>query len=202
MGTTQKDNGKRVRILDAAVVEIANNGYHQTTVAKIARRAGVADGTIYLYFKGKEDILCAVFDRAMDRFISEGVLEMGDTGDAKSRLREIVRLHLEQVGQDHDLAVILQIELRHNVEFMDLFSRSRLRDYLEIISGVVMQGQNEGAFRPEMDPVLTAKMVFGVLDQMTTDWVLSQRNTRLASRAGEVADFLLGALQIRGPELP
>jgi TetR/AcrR family fatty acid metabolism transcriptional regulator len=200
--TAKPDVGKRVRILDAAVVEIANNGYHQTTVAKIARRAGVADGTIYLYFKGKGDILCAVFDRAMDRFISEGVLEMGDLGDAKSRLREIIRLHLEQVGQDHDLALILQIELRHNVGFMELFSRSRLRDYLEILSGVVIQGQNEGLFRPEMDPVLTAKMIFGVLDQMTTDWVLSQRNTRLASRAGEVADFLLGAIQIRGPELP
>jgi TetR/AcrR family fatty acid metabolism transcriptional regulator len=198
----KKDNGKRVRILDAAVVEIANNGYHQTTVAKIARRAGVADGTIYLYFKGKEDILYAVFERAMDRFISEGVLEMGGSCDAIGRLREIVRLHLEQVGQDHDLALILQIELRHSVDFMNLFSRSRLRDYLEIISGVVIQGQNEGVFRPEMDPVLTAKMVFGVLDQMSTDWVLSQRNTRLATRAGEVADFLLGALRLRSPEAP
>ena len=191
----QKDNGKHALILDAAIVEIAQSGYHRTTVAKIARRAGVADGTIYLYFKGKEDVLVAVFDRAMDRFISQGILEMGTDDSAVDRLRDIVRLHLEQVGEDHDLAVILQVELRHSLTFLDIFSRTRLRDYLEIIGGVIVQGQNEGVFRADLDPVVAARMVFGVLDQMTTDWVLSQRNTRLAGRADETADFVVNALR-------
>ena len=193
----RKDSGKHAQILDAAIVEIARNGYHRTTVAKIARRAGVADGTIYLYFKGKEDVLVAVFDRAMDRFISQGILELGSGDDAVSRLRDIVRLHLEQVGEDHDLAVILQVELRHSLNFLDIFSRTRLRDYLEIITGVVVQGQNEGVFRKELDPQLASRMIFGVLDQMATDWVLSQKNVRLAGRAEEAAEFVVSAVRGR-----
>ena len=192
---TQRENDKHARILDAATVEIATSGYHNTTVARIARRAGVADGTIYLYFKSKEDMLVAVFERAMDRFISQGILEMGTGDDAVTRIGDIVRLHLEQVGQDRDLAVILQVELRHSLKFLDAFSRSRLRDYLEIITGVVVQGQREGVFRPGLDPLLAARMIFGVLDQMATDWVLSRRDTPLADRAEEVAAFVLGALR-------
>ncbi len=193
--SARRDNGKHAQILDAAIVEIAQNGYHRTTVARIARRAGVADGTIYLYFKGKEDVLVAVFDRAMDRFISQGILELGQGDDAVTRLRDIVRLHLEQVGEDHDLAVILQVELRHSLHFLDIFSRTRLRDYLEIITGVVVQGQNGGVFRQDLDPQLTARMIFGVLDQMATDWVLSQKNVRLAGRSDEAADFVINAIR-------
>lgn len=193
----RKDSGKHAQILDAAIVEIAHSGYHRTTVAKIARRAGVADGTIYLYFKGKEDVLVAVFDRAMDRFISQGILELGQGDDAETRLRDIVRLHLEQVGEDHDLAVILQVELRHSLNFLGIFSRTRLRDYLEIIAGVVVQGQNEGVFDTDLDPHLAARMIFGVLDQMATDWVLSQKNVRLAARAEAAAEFVVSAVRGR-----
>jgi len=182
---------KRERILQAAVVEMAQHGYHGTTVSRIARRAGVADGTIYLYFQNKEEILVSVFEQVMDRFLSQGLLELEPGTDAVTRLREIVRLHLEQLGEDHDLAVILQVELRHSRRFLDLFSRTRLHDYLVILAGVVEQGQREGAFWSELDPMLTAKLIFGVLDQTATDWVLSRRNVRLSSRADEVTAFIL-----------
>lgn len=177
------------------MVELARGGYFGTTVSRIARRAGVADGTIYLYFENKEAILVAVFDRAMDRFLSEGILELGTETDARARLEEIVRLHLELVGQDHDMAVILQIELRHSLRFMDLFSRTRLREYLEIIAGVVAQGQREGVFRSDLDPMFAAKMVFGALDQVATDWILADDNSRLSAKAGQVWGFLKQGLE-------
>lgn len=190
----RRKDDKRTRILDAAVVEIARAGFYGTTVAKIARRAGVADGTIYLYFKNKEAILVGVFDRAMDRFIGGGILELGAGDDARELLREIVRLHLELVGQDHDLAVILQVELRHSLQFMNLFSRTRLREYLEIIAGVLEQGKREGAFRGDIDSMFAAKMVFGALDQVATDWILADDNSRLSARAEAVYDHLSRAL--------
>jgi TetR/AcrR family fatty acid metabolism transcriptional regulator len=191
-----RDNGrKRERILDAAVVEIAQHGYYQTTVAMIARRAGVADGTIYLYFRSKEQILVSVFDRAMDRFIDEGRRQVEQKEDARAKLRHIVELHLDLVGRDRDLAVIFQVELRHSLHFLSLFSNRRIRQYLEIIAGVVAEGQRSGVFRPGPDPLLTAKAVFGVLDEMATDWILSSRNSRLASKAAAVTDLLLTGLR-------
>ncbi len=190
----RRTDDKRTRILDAAVVEIARAGFYGTTVSKIARRAGVADGTIYLYFENKEAILVGVFDRAMDRFIGGGVLELGSGGDASTLLKEIVQLHLELVGEDHDMAVILQVELRHSLHFMNLFSRTRLREYLEIIAGVVVQGQREGVFRADLEPMFSAKMVFGALDQVATDWILADDNSRLSARAEDVFHFLERAL--------
>ena len=185
---------KRERILDAAVLEIARSGYSQTTVSAIARRAGVADGTIYLYFKNKEDILISIFDRAMQRFIGEGRDRLEQTSDAEAKLRGLVELHLSIMGRDRDLAVIFQVELRHSLHFLDIFSRSRMREYLTIIAAIVDQGRREGRFRDATDPMLAAKAIFGILDEMTTDWILSSRNTRLESRAEPVSAFILEGL--------
>jgi TetR/AcrR family fatty acid metabolism transcriptional regulator len=186
---------KREVILDAAVVEIASHGYYQTTVAMIAKRAGVADGTIYLYFANKEEILFSLFDRAMDRFIALGRSELAKVGDAESRLRQIVELHLSLVGRDRDLAIITQVELRHSIHFMDQFSRTKVAEYLGVLTEVVAQGQREGAFRADLDPVFAAKAIFGVLDEMATDWVLSRRNTRLENKAPDVTAFVLNGLR-------
>jgi TetR/AcrR family fatty acid metabolism transcriptional regulator len=186
---------KREAILDAAVVEIAQRGYYQTTVAMIARRAGVADGTIYLYFGNKDEILFSLFDRAMDRFIELGAGELAAAGNAEEKLRSIVNLHLSLVGQDRDLAIITQIELRHSIHFMDQFSRSKVADYLAVLAEVVDQGRRAGVFRADIDPIFAAKAIFGVLDEMATDWVLSRRNTRLENKAAEVVAFLQGGLR-------
>ena len=188
----QRREEKREKILDAASVEIARRGYFGTTVSAIARRAGVADGTIYLYFKNKESILVSIFERAMQRIIDEARPIVDDRAlSAPEKLRRLVELHLSLVGMDRDMAVVLQVELRHSLHFLELFSRSRLREYLGLITLVVQQGAQEGTFRSDVDPVFTAKAVFGLVDEMATDWVLSKKNTKLVARAAAVSDLLL-----------
>jgi TetR/AcrR family fatty acid metabolism transcriptional regulator len=195
LSTAQKE-AKRERILDAAVLEIARHGYYGTTVSTIARRAGVADGTIYLYFKNKEDVLVSIFERAMGRFNEEAqrIVEDGDAG-AEDKLRRIVALHLSLLGEDRDLAVIFQVEFRHTLHILERLSRSRIREYLALIAGVVEQGKDEGVFKGDLDALFAAKVVFGTLDEMATDWVLSKKNIRLASRSDPVSDLLLGGLR-------
>jgi TetR/AcrR family fatty acid metabolism transcriptional regulator len=133
--------------LDAAVVEIAGHGYHRTTVSAIARRAGVADGTIYLYFKSKEDVLVSIFERAMQRFNEEAqrIVDEG-AGDPEKALRRIVALHLALLGEDRDLAVIFQVEFRHTLHVLELFSRSGIREYLALIARVVEEGKGKGVW--------------------------------------------------------
>ena len=191
-----RKEAKRGRILDAAVREIAGRGYHRTTVSDIASRAGVADGTIYLYFKGKEDILVSVFERAMQRFNEEArrIVEDG-AGDPENTLRRIVALHLDLLGEDRDLAVIFQVEFRHTLHVLELLSRSRMRDYLALIAQVVEEGKAAGVFKADVDAMFVAKAAFGILDEMATDWVLSRKNIRLASRSDPVCDLLLGGLR-------
>ncbi len=186
---------KRQRILDAAVLEIARRGYYGTRVAMIAGRAGVADGTIYLYFKNKEDILINVFERAMGRFIDEARHIVEDTAGAEEKLRRFITLHLTLLGEDRDLAVIFQVEFRHTLHVLELLSRSRIQEYLGLIARIVDQGKREGIFRATLNSLFTAKVVFGILDEMATDWVLSKKNTRMAARAEPVTDFILDGLR-------
>jgi TetR/AcrR family fatty acid metabolism transcriptional regulator len=186
---------KKEAILDAATVEIAAHGYHGTTVAMIARRAGVADGTIYLYFENKEQILVSLFERAMDRFTAQGARELSGLPGPRERLARIVELHLELVGADRDLAIITQVELRHSLHFLDQLSRDRVGGYLQAIAAVIVEGQQAGLWRRDLDAVFLAKAVFGVLDEMATDWVLSRRNTRLQARAESVFAFVAASLR-------
>ncbi len=199
MMARRSSEDKKERILDAATVEIARRGYHQTSVAVIARRAGVADGTIYLYFKNKEEILVSLFTRALGRFIAQGKDKLAGLPDAVAKLRAIVDLHLTLVGQDRDLAIITQVELRHSLHFLEELSRAQVGEYLGVIAGVVAEGAASGLFRRDLDPMLAAKAVFGVLDEMATDWVLSRRNTRLEAKAPEVAALVLGMVGANGP---
>ena len=183
---------KREKILDAASVEIAHSGYYGTTVSAIAKRAGVADGTIYLYFKNKESVLVSIFERAMQRIIDEARPIVADRDlSAQDKLRRLVELHLSLVGMDRDMAVVLQVELRHSLHFLELFSRSRIREYLGLIAEVVEQGKREGTIREGADPLFTAKAVFGLVDEMATDWVLSKKNTKLVACSEAVSELLL-----------
>lgn len=195
MSDTRRE-AKRQRILDAAIVEIARHGYYGTTVATIAGRAGVADGTIYLYFKSKEAILVSIFERAMRRFIDEAQGIVQETqADAEQKLCRLIELHLTLLGEDRDVAVIFQVEFRHTLHILEQLSRGGIRDYLSLIAGVIEQGKRERVFRADADPLFTAKVVFGVLDEMATDWVLSRKNVRLAANARAASDVLLGGLR-------
>ena len=194
--TATRKEAKRQRILDAAIVEIARHGYYGTTVATIAGRAGVADGTIYLYFKSKEAILVSIFERAMQRFIDEAQEIVADAeAGAEEKLRRLIELHLTLLGSDRDLAVIFQVEFRHTLHVLELLSRSRLQEYLALIARIVDEGKRDGAFRDTVDALFAAKIVFGVLDEMATDWVLARKNTRMAARVAPAYDLILGGLR-------
>src|SRR5688572_28878458 len=99
---------KREAILRAAIKVFAGKGYFNSKVSDIAKEAGIADGTVYLYFKSKDDILHSFFDRAMAEFIAEGKKQLAELESPAEKLRRIAELHLERLGADRDLAIVFQ----------------------------------------------------------------------------------------------
>lgn len=186
---------KRDAILRAATRVFARRGFFGAQVADIAREAGVAAGTVYLYFHGKDDLLVSLFERAMTDAIAEarGVVEGATT--AAERLQQIARLHLERIGRDRDLAIVFQVELRQSTKFMERFSSTQLREYLGIIRDVIAGGQRTGGFRRDLNPTVTAKILFGALDEMATNWILSRRRYSLAAQADIVVDLFLNGVR-------
>jgi len=185
---------KRDAILRAAVKVFARHGYFQSQVADVARVAGVAAGTVYLYFRSKDDLLVSIFDRTMKDAIEEGRAALADVPDPTERLRRIARLHLERLGRDRDLAVVVQVELRQSIKFMERFSSTHLQDYLNIIRRTIADGQAAGVFRADVNANTAAKVFFGALDEMATNWMLSRRKYSLAGDADAVVDLIVGGL--------
>ncbi|NNE98549.1 MAG: TetR/AcrR family transcriptional regulator [Pyrinomonadaceae bacterium] len=185
---------KREAILRSAIKVFARKGYFNSKVADIAGKAKIADGTVYLYFKGKEDILHSIFDRTMSEFISQGNREIEDITKADEKLRRIAELHLEKLGADQDLAVVFQVQLRGSIKFMREFSAAGFAEYLDIIHQTIKEGQNQGVFRKDLNPLLCAKLFFGAIDEMVTNWILSNKRYDLAPLAGEVVKVLYGGI--------
>lgn len=185
---------KRDAILRAAIDTFAARGFFNAQVADVARAAGVAAGTVYLYFRGKDDLLISIFDRTMKEAIAAGRESVHRQRDPVERLREIARLHLGRMGHDRALAVVFQVELRQSTKFMERFSATHLREYLGVIRDVIADGQARGAFRRDVNPTLAAKLLFGALDEMATNWILSRRRYALASEANAIVDLFVGGL--------
>ncbi len=135
---------KRDLILRAAVRVFAERGFFGAQVADVARVAGVAAGTVYLYFHGKDDLLVSIFERVMTDAIAEARVVVSTTVDPVDRLRQIARLHLDRLGRDRNLAVVFQVELRQSTKFMEQFSTTRLREYLGLIRDAIGDGQAAG----------------------------------------------------------
>ena len=118
----RKSNGKYEAILRAAIKVFAGSGFFNSKVADVAREAGVADGTVYLYFKNKDDILVSIFNHYMEKALAAGKASLAKTDDPVEKLRRIVHVHLEGLGRDRNLAVVFQVELRSSSKFMEQFS--------------------------------------------------------------------------------
>ena len=185
---------KRHRILRAAIDVFAQNGYFNAKVSEIAKAAGVADGTIYLYFDGKEDLLTTIFREHTRSYLQSLERDMAPVRRAEDRIRIAIRHHLETLGRDRSLAIVAQVELRHSLKFMSLLSQQEVADYLNIIRKIVEYGQAEGVFRRTLHPQLVAKSVFGILDEMVTSWILSEKEQNLADQSEQIADFVLTGL--------
>jgi len=188
---------KREAILRAAISVFARKGYFNSKVSDIAGEAGIADGTVYLYFKSKDEILHSIFDRAMAEFIAEGRSEIEEIEDPVGRLRRIAELHLERLGADRDLAVVFQVELRGSTKHMQEFSAAGFAEYLDIIRKTIADGQRAGTLRSDVKPIVAAKILYGSLDEMVTNWVLSKKAYPLAPMAGEVLNIFLGGLSTK-----
>ncbi|PYQ02184.1 MAG: TetR family transcriptional regulator [Acidobacteria bacterium] len=190
----RRSDDKRSRILQAAVKVFARRGYFAARVADVARRAGVADGTIYLYFRNKEDILVSLFDEVMSEHLEGKRREVEPGSDAPARLRAVAERHLGLLGRNRDLAVVFQVELRQSTKFMERFTASWLQDYFALIAEIIEQGQREGTLRADLPVKVATKAFFGVLDEMVTSWILSRKQYDLVALAGPVVDlFLRGA---------
>ena len=186
-----RDPEKPQQIIDAAIRVFARHGYYNSRVSDIAKEAGVASGTIYLYFKTKDDILVTLFREKMAEwvaFLREAITHLPD---APAKLRRLVALHLRMLEENPDLAEVVQVELRQGQKFFRGASAHEITAYFALIGSVLEEGMAAGLIRSDLSVKLATKTLFGAMDQVATSWVLGKRRYRLSDTADALADIFL-----------
>ena len=191
----KRNKPKYKQIIDAAVIAIAENGYHQAQVSKIAKQAGVADGTIYLYFKNKEDILLSVFQEKMGVFVDnlQDIIKNGSSSSEK--LAQMIENHFKVLSDDRHLATVTQLELRQSNKEVRLKINAILKEYLKLLDEILIEGMLSGEFNPTMDVRLARQMVFGTIDEITTTWVMNEYRYDLLALSSKVTQLVLNGLK-------
>ncbi|WP_026690593.1 TetR/AcrR family transcriptional regulator [Alteribacter aurantiacus] len=191
----KKKGQKFDQIINAAVKVIAENGYHHSQVSKIAREAGVADGTIYLYFKNKEDILISLFEEKMGNFVHLIQERLATETSVEEKLKILIEMHLKQLEADYDLAIVTQLELRQS----NLALRSRineiLKGYLGLIDSILVEGMEKGFFSQELDRRMARQVIFGAIDEVVTNWVMKDHKYELVPLAESLNQMLMSGLR-------
>lgn len=191
MARSKADPGKRDRILDAAIRVFAEKGYAGARVADVARAAGVADGTIYLYFDSKDALLIAIFEEKMERIITVAEAELTTMDDPVERLGYFIRHHIEAVDANPDLAEVMLVELRFSDKFLKEYEPALLWRYMTLLSGIISSGQKSGHFRPDIPAGVAAGAIFGALDEVSLHRTLARRRrTELKSDSTATAEAI------------
>ncbi|MEK6778171.1 MAG: TetR/AcrR family transcriptional regulator [Candidatus Deferrimicrobiota bacterium] len=166
---------KRDRILRAAVRIFSQKGYFNSRISEIARLAGVADGTIYLYFKNKDDLLISLFEEKMGEVVSDVRVRVAEGGDAFSRLQIFIRNHMDLLVREAGLIEVIQVELRQSNKFMKEYVPVKFLEYLDVLGEILEAGKREGVIRPDLNVTLARRAIFGALDEISLAYVLSRK---------------------------
>jgi TetR/AcrR family fatty acid metabolism transcriptional regulator len=182
---------KYQRILDAAVEVIAERGYFNSPVNAIAKRAGVADGTVYLYFKSKDDVLRTAIDTTFARFYKQVEERFETLKDPREQLEYIAEVHLESHTVNRSMAILMQTEVRQSAKFISEFSHHHLVKYIQVVREVVRRGQQDGIFRRDVSDGVVAHCMFGAIDELLSSAVFTGRTYDPKDTARQVMDVLL-----------
>jgi len=192
-------NDRKLQIIEAAIKIFAHKGFYNSKVSDVAREAGVADGTIYLYFKNKDDILISLFETKMEEFLHRFHTVIDNKANSRKKLKLFIELYFKLIEEDQNLAEVFQVELRQSSKFLKDYHNQKFIDFLNIIGQIIKEGQQKGDFRPDFRINTMKIAIFGALDELARQWILSEDpKFNLRDAAFEMTQtFIAGLITIK-----
>ncbi len=192
------DTIKRTKILQSAIKVFAQEGFFNAKVEQIAKLAGVATGTTYLYFENKDDILISIFEEEMIPIIESMRIALSKKNTAREKITEIIFNHLQMIQEKPDMAQLLEIELRQSSRFIHGYQGTKFKEYLDIMASALAEGQENGEFRDDINPTIFKEIMFGALDQIAINWTLSKsKKIDLKLSAIQISEVILSGISIK-----
>jgi len=200
MPMKNKNGEKYYRIINAATKVFAKKGFFHAKVSDIAKEAQVADGTIYLYFDNKDDILISLFEEQMTVVLENMMEQLSQEEDVVRKIEKFALTHLKLIELNKNMAEIIQVELRQSTKFMKEYKNEKFLQYLNLIAEIIREGQVKGVFKKEVIPGIAKRAFFGALDEMSRFWVLStHKKYDIETAAKQISAYFLHGL-IENPE--
>ena len=189
-------NDKYHLILEAAVKVFAEQGFSQSTISQIAREAGVADGTIYLYFKNKDDILVQFFTYKTRQVFARFKEEVDKADNTMDKLKNLIHRHLEEFQNDRNMAVVYRAETHQNSRLAEAQIKEMSNMYLDIVSEIVEQGQEEGVIRRDLYLSLVKRFILGGVDEVINTWIHADGKYDLVTMADPLVDLFIRGIGV------
>ena len=188
---------KKELIINAAIKVFADKGFYTANVADVAKEAGVADGTIYLYFKNKDDLLISLFETKMEEILKRFSSLITSNGNAEKKLHKFIHLYFQIIEEDKNLAEVFQVELRQSGKFLKDYHNQNFIDFLNLIGDIIHQGQLDGRFKPDISIHTMKLIIFGALDELARQWILADdHQVDLKITANETSEILIRSLLV------
>jgi TetR/AcrR family fatty acid metabolism transcriptional regulator len=188
---------KYQRIIHAAIKVFSQKGFFHAKVADVAKAADVADGTIYLYFKNKDDLLISIFEHSMDYFIQQANTDLAKATDPEDKLTRFISLHLNEVKKNPNLSQVLQVELRSSTKFMKEYKPEKFFQYTQIIEDIILEGQAAGVFNQTINAAMVKRSIFGAIDELALEWILTKKKRyELEDAAKQLSELLLNGIRV------
>jgi len=188
---------KKELIINAAIKVFADKGFYTANVADVAKEAGVADGTIYLYFKNKDDLLISLFETKMEEILKRFSSLITSIGNAKEKLHKFIHLYFQMIEEDQNLAGVFQVELRQSDKFLKDYHNQNFIDFLNLIGDIIHQGQVDGLFYPDISIHTMKLIIFGALDELARQWILTDEHQgNLKKTADETSNILIRSILV------
>ena len=188
----------RGEILSAAEKVFAAKGFFPTTMSDIARKAEFGTGTLYKYFKSKEELYFTLIDEKVEEINRLVKTELSQKDSAVERIKKVVRLQFEFIERNRDFFRIYVSERsRFEWTVKDDLGRGlheKMVSYIDILSEVIRQGIQKGEFR-SMDPKDLAHAFVGIVNSFVFEWLISREPYPLVSKLDTVLEIFFGGAQ-------
>jgi TetR/AcrR family fatty acid metabolism transcriptional regulator len=193
-----KNNRRKEQIITAAIKVFADKGFYNSKVADVAREAGIADGTIYLYFKNKDDLLISLFESKMEQILERFATTLKNGTSCREKLHRFIQLHFQLIEEDQNLAEVFQVEIRQSSKFLKDYHNQKFLDFLNIIGQIIREGQLGGEFRKDIHINTIKLAIFGAVDEIARQWILTpEPKSNLQEIANELTQTFLTGLSSR-----
>ncbi|WP_308165913.1 MULTISPECIES: TetR/AcrR family transcriptional regulator [Actinomadura] len=157
----------RERLLAVAVTVFNERGYDGTSMDDLARRLGISKSAIYHHVTGKDELLQLAVDRALDGLFAAAEEAAAAPGRAIDRLEHLVRASVAVLVERLPFVTLL-LRVRGNTA-VEKRALARRREFDRLVSGLVAQAEAEGDIRPDIDPAITARLLFGLVNSLV-EW--------------------------------